>query len=86
MEKARNGNVVPETLDVNHLAEMLGMSRTALFKIRKNDSTFPEPAFKSPKRWTRSQIMQWLEDKVNSIDDAEQAGKEAYGNVIIENK
>ncbi len=86
MEKARNPNVAPETLDVNHLAEMLGMSRTALFKIRKNDSTFPEPAFKSPKRWTRSQIMQWLDYKANIVDDAEQAGKEAYGNVIIENK
>jgi len=81
MEKSRDGKVEAELLDVNGLAAMLSMSRTSLYKIRTTDVSFPEPAFKQPRRWTRTQIINWIDYKSKGEDDAEQAGKEAYGNV-----
>ena len=63
MEKAWDGKVEVELLDVNGLASMLSMSRTSLYKIRTTDASFPEPAFKQPRRWTRTQIINWIDQK-----------------------
>jgi len=69
MEKARDGKVEVELLDVNGLASMLSMSRTSLYKIRTTDASFPEPAFKQPRRWTRTQIINWIDQKSHMGDD-----------------
>jgi|TARA_R100001440_G_scaffold7403_1_gene14513 predicted DNA-binding transcriptional regulator AlpA len=63
MEKSRDGKIEAELLDVNGLAAMLSMSRTSLYKIRTTDASFPEPAFKKPRRWTRTQIINWIDKK-----------------------
>ena len=63
MEKSRDGKIEAELLDVNGLAAMLSMSRTSLYKIRTTDASFPEPAFKKPRRWTRTQIINWIDQK-----------------------
>ena len=63
MEKSRDGKIEAELLDVNGLAAMLSMSRTSLYKIRTTDASFPEPAFKKPRRWTRPQIINWIDKK-----------------------
>tara|TARA_Y100001951_G_C11268217_1_gene256978 strand:- start:899 stop:1114 length:216 start_codon:yes stop_codon:yes gene_type:complete len=63
MEKIRDGKIEAELLDVNGLAAMLSMSRTSLYKIRTTDASFPEPAFKKPRRWTRTQIINWIDKK-----------------------
>tara|TARA_R100000231_G_C5218210_1_gene132678 strand:+ start:123 stop:338 length:216 start_codon:yes stop_codon:yes gene_type:complete len=70
MEKIRDGKIEAELLDVNGLAAMLSMSRTSLYKIRTTDESFPEPAFKKPRRWTRTQIINWIDQKSHmSVDD-----------------
>ena len=63
MEKSRDGKIEAELLDVNGLAAMLSMSSTSLYKIRTTDASFPEPAFKKPRRWTRTQIINWIDKK-----------------------
>ena len=63
MEKSRDGKIEAELLDVNGLAAMLSMSRTSLYKIMTTDASFPEPAFKKPRRWTRTQIINWIDKK-----------------------
>jgi len=70
MEKSRDGKIEAELLDVNGLAAMLSMSRTSLYKIRTTDASFPEPAFKKPRRWTRTQIINWIDKKSHmDVDD-----------------
>ena len=70
MEKIRDGKIEAELLDVNGLAAMLSMSRTSLYKIRTTDASFPEPAFKKPRRWTRTQIINWIDKKSHmDVDD-----------------
>ena len=70
MEKSRDGKIEAELLDVNGLAAMLSMSRTSLYKIRTTDASFPEPAFKKPRRWTRRQIINWIYKKSHmDVDD-----------------
>ena len=70
MEKSRDGKIEAELLDVNGLAAMLSMSRTSLYKIRTTDAAFPEPAFKKPRRWTRTQIINWIDKKSHmDVDD-----------------
>ena len=70
MQKSRDGKIEAELLDVNGLAAMLSMSRTSLYKIRTTDASFPEPAFKKPRRWTRTQIINWIDKKSHmDVDD-----------------
>ena len=69
MEKSRDGKIEAELLDVNGLAAMLSMSRTSLYKIRTTDASFPEPAFKKPRRWTRTQIINWIDQKSHMSSD-----------------
>ena len=70
MEKSRDGKIEAELLDVNGLAAMRSMSRTSLYKIRTTDASFPEPAFKKPRRWTRTQIINWIDKKSHmDVDD-----------------
>ena len=70
MEKSRDGKIEAELLDVNGLAAMLSMTRTSLYKIRTTDASFPEPAFKKPRRWTRTQIINWIDKKSHmDVDD-----------------
>ena len=70
MEKSRDGKIEAELLDVNGLAAMLSMSRTSLYKIRTTDASFPEPAFKKPRRLTRTQIINWIDKKSHmDVDD-----------------
>ncbi len=65
-------------LDLNGVAERLGVRRTMVYRLRKNDPTFPLPIFltTAAPRFDPDEIDAWVESKRASLDTAIRASRQ----------
>lgn len=50
-----------EKIDQKELQTLLGKGRTAIWRLRDKDKTFPKPIDQQPLRWVKSQVLKWVD-------------------------
>lgn len=60
--------MLPKLLKINEVGEALGLGRGVIYRLMKDDETFPRPVYIRPNvpRFKESEVLAWLEARTKA--------------------
>jgi predicted DNA-binding transcriptional regulator AlpA len=59
-------DLLPRFVTAKHIQDALNLSRGAFYRLKRNDTRFPQPFIRTPLRWRHSEIVAYMSMVLNN--------------------